>query len=275
MARFSLHGKLVVLSWLLLVASSSAYANCPEQPPTQYERIYCEIKSKGGGAALPSFEDFRRNDPNVQALLLKRPASSLGIDLPASTQPTPEVPSSDSKPQRPKPAAEPPKPESIPVAGALGECGLQGATIQCLGQSYQLAKNRPNSALKDGVLDESNKLGLESFAGDLSNETTVRTYLSNAYDRYIAKMLEIGLGGATMSFTRFYNSFYRHEAEGVDFAERMESTFSYLKQDKRNLAVSGRLTDELPKRIQECAWAGHSLIVCDNVATNWVYVRAD
>ncbi|WP_227546017.1 hypothetical protein [Marinobacter fonticola] len=152
---------------------------------------------------------------------------------------------------------------------------MQGKTILCSGRAYRLATNQPNSALADGVLDESNTLGLDNYKGDLNDEAAARRYLSNAYDRYIAKMLEIGLGGASMSFTRFYNSFHRHEAEGIDFAERMESTFSYLKQDKQNLGISGRLTEELPKRIQECAWAGRAIIVCDNVATNWIYVRQE
>lgn len=256
----------------LIGGLSVAQAACPANPADEYERVYCEIKVKGGGAMLPSFEDFRRNEPKVQALLLKRPASRLGIDLPKPAQ---QAAKSDEVATNAVRETEAPKPENSPVNGTLSECDLEGATIQCPGQRYLLATNQRNSALANGVLGSSNKLGLEPFTGDLNDEAAVRAYLSNAYDRYIAKMLDIGLGGATMSFTRFYNSFRRHEAEGVDFAGRMESTYSYLKQDKRNMAVSERLTEELPERLQQCVWAGHAVIVCDDVATNWVYVQVD
>ncbi|ENO14764.2 hypothetical protein J057_05416 [Marinobacter nanhaiticus D15-8W] len=235
--------------------------------------MYCEIKAKGGGTTLPSFEDFRRNAPQVQALLLKRPAQRLGIEIPKPAA-NAMAPTADDE-HRSQPEPETAVPETSPTPAGMDNCVLKGKVILCSGRIYRLATNQPNSALGEGVLGESNTLALESFSGGLNDEAAVRRYLSNAYDRYIAKMVEIGLGGATMSFTRFYNSFHRHETEGVDFAERMESTFRYLKEDKQNLAVSGRLTDELPKRIQECAWAGRAVIVCDDVATNWVYVRAD
>lgn len=261
-----------LVSLLGLVAPANAA--CPARPADDYEKIYCEIKAKGGGATLPSFEDFRRNEPQVQALLLKRPAQRLGIEIPKPVA-NAVTPTANNDEHRSQPEPETAVPETSPTPTGMDNCALKGKVILCSGRTYRLATNQPNSALGEGVLGESNTLGLENFSGDLNDEAAVRRYLSNAYDRYIAKMLEIGLGGATMSFTRFYNSFYRHEAEGIDFAERMESTFNYLKQDKQNLSVSGRLTDELPKRIQECTWAGRAVIVCDDVATNWVYLRAD
>lgn len=244
-------------------------------PQTRYEKIYCQIAEQGGGGTLPTFEDFRRNDPQVQALLLKRPAARLGIDMPpAIPKDSPSQSTRSNQPMQ-ESRGKPAEPESTtdPVPAGLNNCRLNGEVITCPGQRFRLATNKPNKALAAGVLDESNRMGLPGFTGDLTDETAVRRYLSDAYDRYIAKMLEIGLGGATMSFTRFYHSFRRHESQGIDFAQRMESTFMYLKQDKRNLGVSARLNDALPESLKNCVPAGSSLIVCDNVATNWVFVQ--
>ncbi|TBW58120.1 hypothetical protein EZI54_04490 [Marinobacter halodurans] len=259
----------------LLLISPLVYGACPKDPATAYEQLYCDIQAKGGGSTLPSFEDFRRNSPQVQALLLKRPAARLGLSVPG-----PEAATSQSAKPSPPGTSERPKtePESGPtpppaVASAFEGCQLGGTVIRCPSARYELATNQANSALRAGVLDDDNRLGLSAYRGDLSDETAVRAYLSDAYDRYIAKMLEIGLGGTTMSFTRFYNSFRRHEAKGIDFAQRMDETFDYLKQDKRTLGVNRKPPDELPKSLKNCAPSGARVIVCDNVATNWVYVR--
>ncbi|MEQ5837542.1 hypothetical protein [Marinobacter sp. NFXS9] len=259
----------------LLLASPLAYSACPKNPATAYEQLYCDIQAKGGGSTLPTFEDFRRNTPQVQALLLKRPAARLGLAVPG-----PEAATSQSaKPASPVTSERPkPDPETEPTPPPAGDsafegCQLGGTVIRCPSAQYELATNQANSALRTGVLDDDNRLGLSPYRGDLSNETAVRAYLSDAYDRYIAKMLEIGLGGTTMSFTRFYNSFRRYEAKGIDFAQRMDETFDYLKQDKRTLGVNRKPPDELPKSLKNCAPSGARVIVCDNVATNWVYVR--
>ena len=68
---------------------SQAAPQC--QPQTEYEKLYCQIKAKDANVALPSFEDFRRNDPQVQALLLKRPAARWGLAVPSpKVAPRPE-----------------------------------------------------------------------------------------------------------------------------------------------------------------------------------------
>jgi len=100
----------------------------------------------------------------------------------------------------------------------------------------------------------------------------VRRYLSKAYDRYIPAMVDIGLGANTMSFTAFHNAFHTTEDGGIDFARRMEQTFTLLKQDKKNLAVKARYHDELPQDLSLCTVINREIVVCDNVGTNWVYV---
>ena len=276
---------------LLVIAMSplnGLAAECPMQPQTAHERVYCQVWEKGGGSSLPSFNDFRRNSPQVQALLLKRQAARFGIDMPDS-EPEPvseQLP--DQLPEAPVSAPMPstePSPVSTDVAGAepppaaspnpfagFKECQLDGETIVCPRRRYQLASNLPNSALPEGVLEDQNLLGLDSYHGDPADEAKLHGYLSQAYDRYIQKMLEIGLGGATMSFTQFYHGYQRHLASGVDYAQRLEATFHLLKQDKKTMAVQARLTDKLPQTLEHCEGVGRNIVVCDDVGTNWVFV---
>lgn len=249
---------------------------------TGYERIYCQVISQGEGAGLPPLEDFRRNDARIQALLLKRPAERLGIALPkpAAASPKPESapgrsatkPLQATEPAPGNPSGRGTGTSSGPVVG-LRDCRLRSDVIDCPGGRYELVGNQSNKDLAPGALGEANKLGLRPYRGDRQDEAAVRRYLSAAYDRYIPKMLEIGLGGATMSFTAFYHGFYRHEEQGVDFAERMESIYHYLKQDKRNNAVKARFHERLPQSIKACTGLSAALIVCDDVETNWVYRR--
>lgn len=266
----------LVLGGLMLQGGVAAAATCP-QPQSDYERIYCEIVAGGGGGSLPSFEDFRRNSPQVQALLLKRPAQRLGIELTAPERAAPMATEPAPQPSAAEPAVmagpqSSPGPQPSPEPQGLRGCSLRGEVIECGHRRYQLATNQPNSALADGVLVEDNRLELASFSGDPSNEAELRQYLSDAYDRYILKMLEIGLGGATMSFSEFYHNYQRHQASGVDYAQRMEQTFQLLKQDKRTRAVPSRLTERLPQSLTHCSGIGARVVVCDDVATNWVFV---
>ncbi|RBW49357.1 hypothetical protein DS878_10685 [Marinobacter sp. F3R11] len=242
---------------------------------TDLERIYCEVVESGGGAGLPSMMDFRRNDQRVQALLLRRPARSLGLTLPeVSVAPEPAAvtqPEATAPPQEPLRESAP----GLSIAQGLAGCELQGELIQCPGQTYELAANRALAALDEGVLEPDNRLGIEPFDGERNDDEAVRTYLSAAYDRYIPKMLTIGLGANTMSFTAFHNAFHTLESGGVDFSERMEQTYELLKQDRKTLGLKARYHDELPESLSLCDTINRDVIVCDNVGINWVFVRAD
>ncbi|TGN38954.1 hypothetical protein [Marinobacter confluentis] len=241
------------------------------------ERLYCQVIEEGGGAGLPSPTDFRRNDPSVQALLLRRPAQRLGLEVP-------EVSGTSTQPQQQQAAPEPasserndPDRDSQPEPqprGRLADCRLENQRITCPHGRFDLAANLPNSQLKEGVLAPENRLGLSSFQGNRNNEETVRQYLSDAYDQYIPKMVDLGLGANTMSFTAFHNAFHTLEDAGVDFARRMEQTFTLLKQDKKTLGVKARYHDELPRDLSLCTVINADIIVCDNVGTNWVFVSA-
>lgn len=250
-------------------AAVSANDPCLASATTDYERVYCHVVSEGEGAGLPSLVDFKRNAASVQALLLKRPASRLGITLPVPPS-TPEA-----SPEAPLNVAHEAAPSADTASAglpALNDCQLQGKVIACPSQRFHLTANQPNSALKPGVLDDDNMLALLPFEGDRGDEALVRGYLSQAYDQYIAKMVAIGLGGTTMTFSEFYYGFHRMEAEGVDFARRLERTYQLLKQDKKTMAVKAHYHDDLPDSIEMCMEVGPDIIVCDDVATNWVYV---
>ncbi|WP_238942149.1 hypothetical protein [Marinobacter sediminum] len=263
---------------VLATASGVAVAEeaCSASATTDLERLYCDVVAEGGGQGLPSQADFRRNDPKVQALLLQRPAKRLGLSVPAVTaEPAQSKPApaslASSKPV--KPDYEQVPSEAPPTRfGQLADCALKGERIVCPDRQFKLALNQPNRALAPSVLEDENRLRLRPFEGDRSDEQQVLAYLSSAYDRYIPKMLAIGLGANTMSFTAFHNAFHTLEDGGVDFAERMERTYQLLKQDKLNLAVQARYHDRLPENLALCEVINPEIIVCDNVATNWVFV---
>lgn len=252
---------------------------------SELERLFCKVVEEGGGAGLPSPTDFRRNDPSVQALLLRRPAQRLGLEVPevsgTSVQPQPQQaepesvsaetdePDSDSQPG--SQSESQPEPQS---QGQLADCRLEGQRISCPQGRFDLAENQPNSELEKGVLEPENRLGLSSFRGSRNDTEAVRQYLFDAYDQYIPKMVDLGLGANTMSFTAFHNAFHTMEDAGVDFARRMEKTFTLLKQDKKTLGVKARYHDELPEDMSLCTVINAEVIVCDNVGTNWVFVSA-
>lgn len=256
--------------WISIASADEA---CLTSARSDLERFYCEVVERGGGAGLPSMADFKRNDPMVQALLLRQPAKRLGLTLPeVSASPEPE-----SEPEAATRPGEPSKePGSDPsVTRDLAGCQLRGGFIQCPKVAYELAGNRSLASLDDGVLEPRNRLGMVPFDGERNNDEAVRSYLSAAYDRYILKMLAIGLGANTMSFTAFHNAFHTLESSGVDFSERMGQTYELLKQDRKTLGVKAHYHDEVPENLSLCEVINRDVIVCDNVVTNWVFVRAN
>ncbi|ABC28460.1 conserved hypothetical protein [Hahella chejuensis KCTC 2396] len=271
-------------SVLLAAAAFSAHslADCQALARTDMERLYCEIQDKGEGASLPKLEDFRRNDRQIQALLLKRPAAKLGLSLPGagkSQKPrkaestvgtTPATATNNISRSEPKADVQQAPRSSAP---ATNDCLLYKDQITCGSHQFHLATNKQNKFLKQGALAEDNKLNLPSFQGDPANEPAVKDYLSQAYRVYIPKMLEIGLGDATMSFTKFYYSFKDIQKQNLSFSDRFETMYGFLKRDKSAMAIQPRYSKELPSDINQCNGLSDAIIVCDNGATNWVYVR--
>ncbi|MDX1634586.1 MAG: hypothetical protein R3280_08120 [Marinobacter sp.] len=258
-----------------LLTGPAAARDCSAMARTDYERLYCRLVNEGHGAGLPAFEDFRRNTPRVQALLLKRPAQRAGLELPDAPEARPATPARPDaprqRPEAPPAATRQAEQQTAVTAPALADCELLGEVIQCPDRRLELVDNLPNRALAPDALADSQRLDLPAFQGDPADGPALRRYLSDAYDHYLQRMLDIGLGGATMSFSQFYRSYFRHRDQGVDFTERMEATFQYLRQDKLTKAVPARLHSRLPDDIDACTPIKRQLVVCDNGVTNWVY----
>lgn len=230
---------------------------------TYYEQLYCEVQAAGEGDNLPSLLDFRRNNEKIQALLLRRPAARAGIDIAVPTDtrlPVAEIVE----------AAEPRK-----VDSGLDGCELSRLWLACEGARYRLVRNLSNTRLADGVLEPSNRMRIPVFRGAMDDRAARIDYLAAAYRQYLQKMMEIGLGGSTFSYAKFAYLFDDVVSKGVDFSQRFETMFGFLKEDKQRLAVNGSQPDSPALQIDQCDRFGHQLVVCNSGSRNYLFRRQD
>lgn len=256
---------LTILSFYALAAQESCFVYAE----TYYEQVYCEIKQKAPATVLPSFIDFKKNNPRMQAMLLKRKAEALGIAM--------KMPADSSK----KGSANKVNISSTGLAAdqpashaqMITECRLAGALITCGNGRFLLAGNKKNGAISASALQDQNRLKLSNFDGDESDERALRLFLTEQYTRYLEKMLEIGLGGATMSFTKFYLLFEDMSDKGADFSARFETMYQFLKKDKANMFVSEGVNPIAGLTIDDCARLTDKMFVCDNQRRNTIYIK--
>ncbi len=287
------HQTAIIFIGCLFLALTGPVLAC--QPHTPLEEVYCQLLGKG--EKLPSLEDFRRNQPRIQALLLKAPARKHGIRVPspgkntsaqkkAATKRVPvktSHPQSDSqfqphaKRQQSTSSREIKSKSQIPEVSATGltGCALQGRTIRCSQQYFQLATNLPNRQLSPSALSEKNRLDLTNYKGKSQDKRALKKHLSLSYQRYIEQMLSIGLGASTMSYSKFYYTYEELQRLQVDFAERFETMFGYLKKDKASMAIKDSYVDALPASISACVKLQTSILVCDNGIHNWIYIEVN
>ena len=263
-AQAALSRKLKMTGLLLLFFTSYcslAEEYCFTLAENFYEQLYCEIQAKGRGDELPAFRDFLRNDPTTQALLLKRPARKLGINVPMP------------KPQsvaRPAPAAKPSGQNTAQIAGAMQGCDYSQGVIQCASNAFHFVKNLPNDQLAPGALTSNNKMAIPSFSAALTDGSAVGKYLANAYAIYLEKMMAIGLGAATMSYAKFHYFFYDISEKGISFSERFETLYHYLKKDKRALAIRHVSAPE-SLAPGECEPVTTGLLACSSGQRNYLF----
>jgi hypothetical protein len=260
--------------------ASAAISKCIEQAETYYEQIYCEIKEHGKGQALPAFRDFKKNDDVTQALLLKRDAAALHI---AIKMPKRNIAKKDraSRATKFKQKIAPDNQHIVnsqasqPLAPSSNSapCLFMGNMITCNALKFYQVGNITNSALKQGALDRQNKIGLTPFIGKKAQQSKIDRYLYKSYVLYIEKMLEIGLGGVTMSFTKFAYLFNDLLEKKVDFASRFETMYRFLKKDKQQLAVSEKITPANHLTIDDCFKLTHRIYICDNRVRNYIYIK--
>lgn len=292
-----------MVSLLAVVSLVNAEPGCDKPLPKDYERIYCEIIAAGAGKGLPALEDFRSNSARIQNLLLKRPAQAIGIDLPTYTELEKINEAKASKKHNRNeivkknsvtktihfhsfPAEAKPKPQSITpqiperpqsqpmaVSELQKQCQLINDYINCGSVSYYLVVNQNNSVLDKQALSASNKMGMRTYTGSKDDKEAIKKYLSESYRHYIEKMLEIGLGAATMSFSKFYYTYQQVAELGHDFAQRFEIMYNFLKKDKASMAVKARYSDVLPSKLEQCARLSANLLVCDQDEHNWIYKK--
>jgi hypothetical protein len=116
-------------------------------------------------------------------------------------------------------------------------------------------------------------MNIPGYPGKSDDGQALAGYLAKAYDQYILKMLEIGLGGSTFTYNKFVYLYYDVSEKGIDFSQRFETMFGYLKQDKKNLAVSEKLPETVYLKKERCDWLRKKTVVCDGGQKNYVFQR--
>ena len=262
---------LPVFSCFLLFANSAfaSQTSCFAFAETYYEQVYCEIRQKSPETVLPAFLDFKNNDARMQAMLLKRKAEALGIPLkiPASTS------GKKTAAKSIKNTIERPVDQSASAAQTAMACQYKNAHIECRDGRFLLAGNRRNSDIPSTALQDQNRLKLDNYGGNRNDTQQLTLFLTRQYVHYLEKMVEIGLGGATMSFTKFYALFEDISDKGADFSARFETMYEFLKKDKASMFVSVAADPIAGLTINECARLTNAMFVCDNKRRNAIYLK--
>ena len=253
--------------------SNASISKCFGQAETYYEQVYCEIKNKGKGKSLPLFIDFKKNNEITQALLIKRDASSLNIVIKMPKRNKQDVQLKSLKFKNTKNSDLSLNKRIQSDSNTPKPCSFNIKEINCIGANFYLVGNKENSELSQDALSADNKIALSTFSNEGEHPTRLNNYLYENYIRYIQKMLEIGLGGVTMSYTKFAYLFKDLLQKNVDFADRFEIMFQFLKKDKRQLAVNKQLSLPSTLTIDNCYVLTSEIYVCDNRFRNYVYLK--
>lgn len=284
--------KLILASVAVLTALTAVANDCAEHARNAMEVSYCQVKASRYGGSLPSLHRFRKNNEKTQRLILKKPAQKAGVSLPPETiapvrQPVTieqSMPVANETRSTPKMTAAQARqgPRRSEPANPLRDCRLrqqpapnQAARrqIQCAHGTYSLLENRHNTQLAPGVLEEHNRLILPHRQHPDYSAYSNSQYLSKLYQIYLGKMLEIGLAGATMSYTKFVGSYQLHVNNNIDPHQRFSTMFELLKNERKFNSVKARYGEQYPQNIEQCMRVGSSLIVCDDVQNNWVFSK--
>ena len=276
---------------------------CQPAPGNEYEKVLCQLKNTGRGEGLPTLYEFRNNPPITQAFLLKKPAERAGIPL--------RIPERDNAQtvdrqtdllltraaaaldHKEKPAKAAPKPVSVVAVPApvpapapikapaplvavepqaavnpLASCRLQGFALECAQGRFELVTNRSNQSLAEGVLSEEHRLALPARKNESLDE-----YLQRAYSRYVEGMMEIGLGASTMSYSKFVHLHEHISAQQLDFVERFETMYHFLKLDKASIGVSTKPVIAAGFTTTWCSDLKPELLACEYGRDNYLFVK--
>lgn len=275
---------IMVLPLFIGAGTASAKNFCFVKAETYYEQVFCEVSSKGNGRRLPDFYDFRKNDPLIQALLLKKPAARSGIALAMPRKKTKKAQNNakanvnDRANSRAnisaKNAVSSAKHQQSVEPTWRGGCEFDKNTIVCAKKRYVLTGNKNNNRLKADALSKGNRMGLVPYSKRLDNKVDVNDYLILSYQRYIEKMLAIGLGGVTMSSGKFAFLFHDLTNRGVSFNERFETMYRHLIKDKKTIRVNERASVDRPLSMDRCSYLNDKIITCAATQKNFLFVKA-
>jgi len=263
--------------------TKSTQNTCLNQAESHYEEVWCRIKEKDPSSNLSNLHEFRKNSPKTQYLLLKRPAkkwriilnkpsikktkSAIKDTLIISNQAVEKL-SPSSRPLNEKITKISYEKILIKKQKNLNHCTLVKKFIHCEGDRFSLQSNASLNRLTKDVLSKNNKLVVNE---DL--ESPPIRAASLMYRDYIEKMLSIGLGYSTMSFTKFFTIYEDSKKQKLIFSKRMFDMFELLKKERKTNGIKDRYDDNYPNSISACMELSTHLIVCDNKAQNWVYQR--
>lgn len=263
----------LVLSLIVFVVPCVGYAKgfCFVKAETYYEQTFCEVSAKGHGKHLPDFNDFKKNEPLIQALLLKKPAARSGITL---AMPSRKATSRRKKASSPKEMSQK---ETLTAVKELSSwrstCHVKGELIHCPNAKFKLTGNKSNSKLEEGALSEANSMGLLPYQMPMEDSRAVNHYILTSYQRYLQKMLDIGLGGVTMSSGKFAYLFHDLTDRGLSFSGRFETMYRHLRKDKSTIRVDERVAVNHSLNIESCLNLNGEIISCSSSQKNYLFVK--
>lgn len=271
-----------ILVFILIASTSSAQSGqfCFASAETYYEQVYCQLQAKAQTKGLPGFHQFRKNTEAVQFALLKRPAERNAIKLPVPAKKINTHAQPISSPQiSPQTIVEKPSvKESVAVeapnipervnAEPNQRCQLVDKALYCNAQQFHLLGNKANHRLDRNSLSPENKMELPVYQGGDVNQ-----YLSKSYQRYIAKMCAIGLGSVTMTYGKFTYLYRDINGKGLDFSQRFETMYSFLKKDKASMGVSESINLPPGLLASDCSQLGDMYYVCEKQGRNFIFAR--
>ncbi|MFT7559666.1 MAG: hypothetical protein ACI93R_001579 [Flavobacteriales bacterium] len=260
---------------LLLSPLSLASQDCFEQAYTPLIRLYCEIQEQNPAEELPSLSDFRKNSEKIQSILLKHPARRLGLKVPTPDNSHSVNPKSKSKSKSKssKYTISTAKTNTQVMPKQNINCDLHEERLICGDIHFNLQKNLTLNQLPPNALSKNNQLNLPKKTIARFNNRSDHAYLSELYPRYIHKMLDIGLGDSTVSFTKFFALYQQSIKNGNDFSERSNNMFRKLQQERLSNGIRARYKNNYPMKIEQCMRLDNDIFVCDNKQQNWVYKK--
>jgi hypothetical protein len=270
---------------VLLLGQGAVAANnfCFAVAETYYEQVYCQLQAKAQLKNLPPFHQFQKNNEQVQYSLLKWPAERNAIKLPPPVKklapPSVELKAPASSGHNSEPAAavfRNIEPNAVDISQTTfakpnlsqssAGCELSQRQIRCDMRIYELLGNRANHRLAAQVLESHNTMALPKVGANAVG-------LTAAYEKYISKMCEIGLCGVTMTYRKFAYLYQDLQSKGLDFTQRFETMFSFLKKDKASMAVSESIHLPATVTLADCSELGSHYYVCDAQGKNYIFAR--